>query len=349
MAHPSPALDETQVPIYDLPIWALDEFPGEIQGAGWKIGARQVSGHSREEQLKHFLEMRKRYPHYAITHMGLGNGETRIAPQLFVEATSRIVAQQVCDLVVAAFCVIDGCATFDPGNLLALPHDLSDLEDLDEDDPRGSHDTIGRYGVLLASRLAAKCSRRKPLSYALFKLGLSFQTASAHWIDLDPGHGPKRFGVVKDPKIHVALANATTLAYSAIEELQLEPRPMGNRGIKNADGTWDRDALANLNDRLVRAQIDLLEHLVWTERGRPTRIHKAPRAPEGEKQPWSRGIVRDKSVSVQDALVIASWLRSKCTTHRFQKETESITMFDVHNVQWLARRLVMELVGLWPP
>ena len=225
--HPRHRPRDAQVPIYDLPIWALDEFPGEIQGAGWKIGARQVSGHSREEQLKHFLEMRKRYPHYAITHMGLGNGETRIAPQLFVEATSRIVAQQVCDLVVAAFCVIDGCATFNPGNLLALPHDLSDLEDLDEDDPRGSHDTIGRYGVLLASRLAAKCSRRKPLSYALFKLGLSFQTASAHWIDLDPGHGPKRFGVVKDPKISIALANATTLAYSAIEELQLETQAYG--------------------------------------------------------------------------------------------------------------------------
>jgi hypothetical protein len=293
--------------------------------------------------------MRERYPDYAETYVSLGDGKIRLAPQLFVEANSRIVAQRVCDLVVAAFCVIDGSAVFYSDGLLALPHDSSDLEDLDERDLRRS-DTVARYGAMLASRLAAKCSQRKSLAYALFKLNLSFQSASTHWIDLDPSHGPNNFKVVKDPKVHVALANAITLAYSAIEELQLEPRPKGdNNKVKNQDGTWDPAALADLNARLAGARIDPQEQLVWTERGSKTRIHKSPRAPEGAKASWSRGIVRDKSVSVQDALVAASWLRSRCTTHRFRRETESITMFDVNNVQRLAGRLITETVGLRRP
>src|SRR5271165_5138693 len=37
----------------------------------------------------------------------------------------------------------------------------------------GNHDTIGRHGVLLATRLASKCSLRNPLRYALSKLNLS--------------------------------------------------------------------------------------------------------------------------------------------------------------------------------
>jgi hypothetical protein len=181
------------------------------------------------------------------------------------------------------------------------------------------------------------------------KLNLSFQLASTHWKALHPGSAPKLFGVESDPKVHVAHASAVTLAYSAIEELQLEPRPFGNRPVKNADGAWDPEAFENLHARLKEAQIDVRDPLPWTMRGSSTRIHRSKRAPSGNKQPWSGGIVRDTSISVQDALIAVSWLRSKCTTHRFGRETASITMFDVHNVQQLARRLILETVGLWPP
>ena len=253
------------------------------------------------------------------------------------------------DLIRAAMCLVDGSNTFDPGELLALPHDPVELEGLNEDNLHRNDRTIGKHGILLATQLAAKCSLRNPRRYALLKLNLSFQLASTHWIEFDPSHGPKNFGVESDANIHVALATAATLAYSAIEELQLEPRPINNRNVKNSDGTWDPSALADLNVRLDAVRINIRNLLVWTVRGSDLRIHRSKRAPKGAKQPWARGIVRDTSISVQDALVSASWLRSKCTTHRYGKETASITMFDVHNVQFLARRLILESVGLWPP
>jgi hypothetical protein len=69
----------------------------------------------------------------------------------------------------------------------------------------------------------------------------------------------------------------------------------------------------------------------------------------GKKQSWTKGIVRDIAVVIEDALLEASWLRSKCTTHKYQKATSSISMYDVANVQLLSRRLLLESVGLWKP
>jgi hypothetical protein len=123
------------VPIYDLPIWAhdRDEFPDRgIGGPGWRVRTRNVSFESNADEEAHFLAMRERYPHYAVTKLGFPDDVWRIAPQVFVEANSRIVAQRVGDLLRAALCLLDDSDTQDPGELLALPHDLLKLEDLNE-------------------------------------------------------------------------------------------------------------------------------------------------------------------------------------------------------------------------
>jgi hypothetical protein len=142
------------------------------------------------------------------------------------------------------------------------------------------------------------------------------------------------------------MASAVTLAYSAIEEMKLEPRPFGTRQVR-IGGVWDEEAYRDLRARLERAGVRSTAPVIWNVRGTPTRVHKSDRAPEGERMPWTRGQVRDRGVSVPDALLAASWLRSKCTTHKFAKATPSISMFDVFNVQSLARRLLLERTGIW--
>jgi hypothetical protein len=142
------------------------------------------------------------------------------------------------------------------------------------------------------------------------------------------------------------MASAITLAYSAIEELQLEPRSIGNNPVKT-DAGWDETARSNLHKRLQSAGVDISDPLGWARRGSQTRVHKSKRAAAGARQPWTKGIVRDRAVAIEDALLEASWLRSKCTTHKFQKATASISMYDVANVQLLSRRLLLESVGLW--
>jgi hypothetical protein len=165
-------------------------------------------------------------------------------------------------------------------------------------------------------------------------------------MDLHPRYYPKNFGVSENLSDHVRMASAITLAYSAIEELQLEPVPKDNEPIKTATG-WNEKARRDLDMRLRSSGVEIAEPLGWTRRGSQTRVHKAQRAAAGAKQPWTKGIVRDRAVAIEDALLEASWLRSKCTTHKYQKSTSSISMYDVANVQSLARRLLLESVGLW--
>jgi hypothetical protein len=189
---------------------------------------------------------------------------------------------------------------------------------------------------------------RKSLTYSAFKLTLSYKIASAHWMEFHPRYYPKSFGVSDFPFDHVRMASAITLAYSAIEELQLEPRPIGNKPVKTEAG-WDQAAQGDLHRRLQSHGVDISDPLGWAKRGSQTRVHKSKRAAVGARQPWTKGIVRDMAVTVDDALLEASWLRSKCTTHKYQKATSSISMHDVANVQLLSRRLLLEAAGLWKP
>jgi hypothetical protein len=79
----------------------------------------------------------------------------------------------------------------------------------------------------------------------LHKLALSYQSSSPHLMDLHPGESPRRFQVQSDPIYHVYLANAVTLAYSAIEELGLEIRANAKNPSKMPDGTWNPVVRAN--------------------------------------------------------------------------------------------------------
>jgi hypothetical protein len=78
-----------------------------------------------------------------------------------------------------------------------------------------------------------------------------------------------------------------------------------------------------------------------------TRIEKKPPPPSAGKPSWSRGNVRDVNAELIDALALASWLRSSTTPHRFSDTARSLTVYDAHNVQSLARHLIMDKFGFW--
>jgi hypothetical protein len=338
------------MPEYELPLWAHDDelFPAGIHGKGWRITTTEAFiGPARADFDAHLMTVRERYPGYSVMHIGSGRPRrrNRIAPQLIVEASSRLTAQRVFHLINAALVILDGSVFLDMEEGLVTPRNRTDLEDISERDVgSAASNTMGRPGLILGCGFAAQLSARRCLQYAAFKLLLSFRLTSTHVVDLDPHHGAHRFKVERNPLAHVHCATAITLAYSAVEELQLEPRSIANQPVKTSD-VWDPGALSDLQGRLRRAKIDLADLLVWTTRGTPTRIHKARRAPKGVKASWTRGVVRDREIFVEDALVAASWARNKVTTHRYNAETSSLTVYDVHNVQFLARRLLMEHLG----
>jgi hypothetical protein len=260
--------------------------------------------------------------------------------EILIRARELSQANQGFNLLVSSIAVIDGSITFCPEPFSIEPREVGK--------PSHTKVFISRSDLLDACKLANRVSRARSLTYALHKLALSYRASSPHMMDLHPGESPRLFGIHTDPIHHVYLANAITLAYSAIEELGLEIRSNQKNPSKMQDGTWNPKVKDDLEARLQKSGIDLSSTLIWTLRGPKTRIEKIRPPPSAGKPGWSRGIVRDVNILLIDALALASWLRSWTTTHRFTKTTSSLTVYDTHNVQSLARFLIMKKFGYWP-
>jgi len=231
------------------------------------------------------------------------------------------------NLFLASVVVLSGGDAF----FLPQPFEIERLQE-EESKERPEFSTL-REGLMRGCVLAARASRGRSLSYAVHKLRLSYSLASRPMID---------------PMEHVYSANAVALAYSVIEELGFEVRVKKNETSKMPDGTWTPSVRADLEARLSAGGIDIDETHIWTLRGRPTRIEMAKRLPTAVKKPtWSRGSVRDVELSLIDGIAMASWLRSKVSTHRFSDKARSLTAYDIHNAQSLARHLLLGRCRLW--
>jgi hypothetical protein len=335
---------------YRTGFFALDDsVPARIAGSGWSVyfDATDEANECRARVVP--ADQFRPLPTMSISTYPSGN--IIPASEITIAARSRIAAQRALNLIQACCGIIAGEVLAFYEDAIAIPSDPNDPEDIRRDEQIAAlrNQSLGAPGLGHACSLAAKVSRRRNYQYAVHKLFLSFRTASAAIVDLDPAQGLNRFRADADPAALVAFASAVTLAFSAIEELQLESRGSTERPSSRPDGSWHPDRLAELEARLVASRIDTTELIAWTERGGVTRIERARVRPQGQRFNWATGPVRDRDVPITDALRAASWLRSKVTTHKFAAETRSLKLYDVHNVQFLARRLVLESMRSWPP
>jgi hypothetical protein len=259
--------------------------------------------------------------------------------EIMIRAQNPPQAQRAMSLLVSAIAVLEGSITYCPEPFVIEPRDVGTTTH--------TKSYMSKSGLLDACDLANRASRKRSSSYALHKLALSYQSSSPQMMDLHPGQSPRQFGVQTDPIYHVYLANAVTLAYSAIEELGLEIRSNSKNPSKMPDGTWNPVVKADLEKRLRTSGIDISKTHIWTLRGPQTRIERKRPPPSAGKPSWSGGNVRDVNVRLIDALALASRLRSGTTTHRFSDTARSLTVYDAHNVQSLARHLIMEKFGFW--
>jgi hypothetical protein len=330
------------MPLYHTTLFSNDP-PGEAfvsRGVAWSF--EKESGVYRGPPKKMHDYSMKLFEERG--HAATGNYESDDLPMFFdmeimIRAKGEVQAQQAMNLLIAAMAALEGSITFGPE-----PFTM---------EPRGAGATsntksyMTRTGLLDACSLANRASRKRSSSYALHKLALSYQSSSPHLMDLHPGESPRLFQVQTDPIYHVYLANAVTLAYSAIEELGLEIRANQKNPSKMPDGTWNPTVKADLEKRLQQSDIDVVDTHIWTLRGPKTRIEKGRPPPSAGKPRWSRGNVRDVHIHLIDALALASWLRSWTAAHRFNKNARSLTVYDAHNVQSLARHLIMDKFGFW--
>jgi hypothetical protein len=197
-----------------------------------------------------------------------------------------------------------------------------------------------------AAALAAKLSHRRKWRYAVAKYWISHRVCSVPWMETHPTEGT-RFGVELDPSNHVLFAQAIIAAYSVIEELEFEVRA-SNKTPSKRNGKWNPVVRMDLENRLREGGIDLSDDEVWMRRGTPTIVEREGHKLTGAKASWAAGEVRDRHLPVVDAINYASWLRSRVSSHRLSRRAASLTIYDVVNVQMLARRLLLETTGFLP-
>jgi hypothetical protein len=284
----------------------------------------------------------------AIVHNeDLPDGTARIiyAPEIIIEARTRLAAQRAANLIAAAKTLLDGdFMTGEP--FMVVPDDSANLEDLIPPDYEDAlHRSVCTHWLGQSAELAAKATHRRRWTLAMVKYWLSLRTCSIPQIDHHPSYG-KTFTVETDPINHAIMAQAIVTAYSAIEELELHVKA-SKENPSTIAGKWNPPVLADLRKRLDRNGIDDSDTITWLLRVPPTRIERKHAPPAGEPAPWSGYSVRDRYVQVVDAINYASLLRSKVSAHRSHSLTRSLTHIDVHNVQHVVRRLLLESLGFW--
>lgn len=328
-----------------MPLYHSTIFSGDYPGTAFKAAAaawqyEKASGVFRgtRDELHAENERIRLERGHAPSQNYYGDGHPVFFDmEIMIRATTEQRARQAVILLCSAIDVLQGSAMgyFDP------------MEDVQIRLSGAKQDTPSFFstsGITAACRFAALVSRAS-LSYAMHKLAYSYRSAGAHHMDMHPRYSPHQFRVQKEPLAHVHIANAVTLAYSAIEEMQLELRASRENPSRLKDGSWNPVVLNELKQRLRKAKVDIDDPFIWTIRGPKTRIERSRQIPSIGKTKWTYGLVRDREVSVADALAYASWLRSTTTTHRFTKTSASLTVCDAYNVQLLARRLLMERFG----
>jgi hypothetical protein len=166
-------------------------------------------------------------------------------------------------------------------------------------------------------------------------------------IDLDPNHARN---VPKSvlPEDHVRFAFAIVTAWACIEELGFAIHASKEKPSRLEDGSWNPEVKENLEKRLRAADVDLEEKFSWNLRGAPTRL-ELKRAPNIlKKSPWARQHVRDGDMEIVEALSYVHFLRSSVAAHKSSKRLiRVLSVYDVANAQFLARRLLLEKMGFW--
>jgi hypothetical protein len=271
--------------------------------------------------------------------------------EITINALSFQNAQNALYLINCALWLTHG-GPFSGGEIeIVTPADNDELIQLQKNNIIDNIDLVAQpssccsVGFPLACMIAAKASFRNTYKYALAKYRLASQAHSVFWHDMDPFHATQHLGVSSYINDHVRFAFSIIASYSVIEELGLEIRATKDNPSA-VNGKWNYFVKENLENRLIKAGVILDQKVLWNRRGKPTKIEKAKRPPSKGKCTWSRGpYVRDCEIEVIDAINIASYYRSKVSSHKLSPLVASLNSYDVENVRNLARRLLLDRLG----
>jgi hypothetical protein len=274
---------------------------------------------------------------------------------LIVETTDEATANNIAQLICAAGDIIKG----GPGDrvgaqsVFPLPDDAAERNSI-YDNLFRTHGFFEQFvnppELAIAVAVAAEAWSNKSLIYAIHKLSRSIATESITWWSGHPRYGQmfeRHSPLYRD---HVGTSIAINLAFSAIEELQLQVKSSdkNKRWLDPKAGQWNPDVLQDLQARMRAAHIDPDRTMTWIVRGDRSLAESKITPVLGIPTPYSDGqIIRDVEVTLPHALHIASYIRNYMTAHRFGEASQFLGPYEVHNMQNLVRQLILCACGLW--
>ncbi len=280
-------------------------------------------------------------------------GKTYPEREVIINSPTENTAHAAADLLTAALRAIDVLAVLpqvrlgEHSPIVAIPS----IRAMKNEALPARQIRLATGAIPLACLIATRASKRLRLVYSISKLLFSFDTVSVPPMELDPEHRPHNIRKSLMPDHHVRYAFAIVAAWSCIEELGFEIRASQANPSK-INHIWNSKVKLELEERLRRGHINLHERCLWNLRGPRTRIERI-RPPEiVAKSEWARHPIRDGEIEIIDAINYVSFLRSRVTAHRFSHSTvKLLSVYDVVNSQFLARRLLLETMGFWryPP
>jgi|GEM_PF-5459774 hypothetical protein len=325
--------------------------PPNIRGRGWAFIFRNFQViRDKKKILKNLPTANYRTLTSIVKEIKISKYryKTVYSPELLIQARSRKKAQQVFHLLQASMALMSGDCSFD--DRLVIPDHQDDFEDLATTPwlrDTANLNTTTTSHLLLACKIAVRLSLKKKWVHAAFKQLISQKIYSVGYMDLDPDNG-KNFTIQGDPYLYVSMSQAIQASYSVLEDLKIEIRASKENPSKLRDRSWNPIVLNCLKDDLRKARIEPERSILWHIRNSRSLIERKFPLPAGEKYPWTSGSVRDREILLVDALHYASQLRSRVAAHATHRLSQRLTAYNVSNVQFLARIMLLETIGVTP-
>jgi hypothetical protein len=123
----------------------------------------------------------------------------------------------------------------------------------------------------------------------------------------------------------------------------LEIRASAKKSSK-IGGKWNPVVKNDLENRLLNSKIDITENLNWHLRSTPTKIERLKKPILGKKVEWASYSIRDSEINILEAILYASWIRSKIASHKLSRAFTSLSIYDVANINFLTRHLILSIL-----
>lgn len=315
--------------------------------AGWKVNF--IPDPSKRFKFFNNGHAEISQPGTVVEFGSLRQGESH--GQLLMVEAERTEANNIIQLIRAADVIIEGFPDQKYGNpsVFEIPHDEAEQVSIFENLLR----TTGFFEFFsfkmerpVSVALAACAWLDRRTVYALHKLAKSYEIEAITPRSAHPRYGQifeKYSGEFSD---HVRSSMAINLAFSAIEELNLQINSSREKPRwLDKEYTWNPLVLMDIASRLEKAGIDPDQTVDWIVRGDETELAIQPARDQfsayGDGQ-----TVRDIELSLPDAIHACSYLRNFMTAHAFGKETPRLGPYEVYNVQQVARFLALSKCGL---